>query len=66
MRLNYRNQPLPSLGIVPIQGNNCNGDISTVDLNSPHPHFGTAGDGKLIPQKFFSTASASRNSIPYV
>src|SRR5580700_10106913 len=22
-----------------------------------HSHFGTAGDGKLIPQKFFSTAS---------
>jgi hypothetical protein len=43
-----------------------NRDISTVDLNSTHSHFGTAGDGKLIPQKFFSTASASRNSTPYV
>lgn len=31
-----------------------------------HSHFATAGAGKLIPQKFFSTASASRNSTPYV
>ena len=31
-----------------------------------HSHFATAGGGKLIPQKFFSTASASRNSTPYV
>jgi hypothetical protein len=31
-----------------------------------HSHFAAAGGGKLIPQKFFSTASASRNSTPYV